>query len=153
LEELASSLGLGDRVEFLGFHEHTECYYNRAKVFVLTSSAEGLSLAMLEAMACGLPVVVPAVGDLGDVVQNGMTGYLIESADRAGFVAALGTLLGNEKLRDTFGDNARSTILRGYTVEDGARLWSEVLPALRPGRLSTLARGRADSAQAAATHH
>jgi glycosyltransferase involved in cell wall biosynthesis len=152
LEDLAGSLGLGDRVKFLGFHEHTECYYNRAKVFVLTSSAEGLSFAMLEAMACGLPVVVPAVGDLGDVVQNGVTGYLIEGADRDGFVAALGTLLDDEKLRDTIGNNARSTILHGYTVEDGARLWSEVLPALQPDRLSTLARGRADSAQATATH-
>jgi len=152
LEELAGSLGLGECVEFLGFHEHTECYYNRAKVFVLTSSAEGLSLAMLEAMACGLPVVVPAVGDLGDVVQNGVTGYLIEGADRDRFVAALGTLLDNEKLRDTCGDNARSTILNGYTVEDGARLWSEVLPALQPDQLSTPARGRADSARATAIH-
>jgi glycosyltransferase involved in cell wall biosynthesis len=153
LEELARSLGLGDRVEFLGFHEHTECYYNRAKVFVLTSSAEGLSLAMLEAMACGVPVVVPAVGDLGDVVENGVTGYLIEGADRGGFVAALGTLLDDERRRDTIGDNARSTILRGYTVEDGARLWSEVLPALQPHRPSTIARGPADSRPAAATHH
>ena len=82
LEDLAISLGVGEHVEFLGFHEDTEHYYNRAKVFVLTSSAEGLSLAMLEAMACGLPAVVPAVGDLGDVVYNGVTGYLIGDNDR-----------------------------------------------------------------------
>lgn len=51
-----------------------------------------------------------------------MTGHLIEDGGRDG------------------------TILRGYTVEDGARLWSEVWPALQPDPLSTIAQGRADSA-------
>jgi glycosyltransferase involved in cell wall biosynthesis len=132
LQALAIGLGLGDHVEFLGFHENTEHYYNRAKVFVLTSSAEGLSLAMLEAMACGLPAVVPAVGDLGDVVHNGVTGYLIDDNDRGGFVAALGQLLDDDTLRRSMGDNARSTILNGYTVEDGARLWRGVIQDLLP---------------------
>ncbi len=133
LEELAVSLALGEHVDFLGFHEDTERYYNRAKVFVLTSSAEGLSLAMLEAMACGLPVVVPAVGDLGDVVHDGVTGYLIGDNDPGRFVAALGKLLDDDTLRRTIGDNARSTILRGYTVEDGTRLWRDVLRDVIPG--------------------
>jgi glycosyltransferase involved in cell wall biosynthesis len=132
LERLAESLGLGAHVEFLGFHEDTERYYNRAKVFVLTSSAEGLSFAMLEAMACGLPAVVPAVGDLGDVIQNGVTGYLVEGGDPDVFVAALSKLLDQEELRRTLGDNARSTILDGYTVEDGARCWRAVLRSAIP---------------------
>jgi glycosyltransferase involved in cell wall biosynthesis len=172
LEDLAIRLGLADHVEFLGFHEDTEHYYNRAKVFVLTSSAEGLSLAMLEAMACGLPVVVPAVGDLGDVVQNGVTGYLIEDDDRGSFVSAIGKLLDDEKLRLTIGDTTRSTILHGYTVEDGARLWREVFhnvipgfdagcgptdahasPAFQPPLIASIPHGRADSQRATATHH
>jgi glycosyltransferase involved in cell wall biosynthesis len=127
LERLANSLEIGDHVDFLGFREDTERYYNRAKVFVLTSSAEGLSLAMLEAMSCGLPVVVPAVGDLGDVVRNGMTGYLIEQDDQEAFVATLSDLLQHEDLRRALGENARSTILGGYSVEDGARCWHAVL--------------------------
>jgi glycosyltransferase involved in cell wall biosynthesis len=171
LEDLAISLGLGEHVEFLGCHEDTERYYNRAKIFVLTSSAEGLSLAMLEAMACGLPVVVPAVGDLGDVVHNGVTGYLIGDNDRGRFVAALGQLLDDENLRRTIGDNARSTILHGYTVEDGTRLWRDIfqdlLPgldigpgpadiniasAVRPHLLATIPQGRPNASRATATH-
>jgi glycosyltransferase involved in cell wall biosynthesis len=132
LEQLAGSLGIGDRIDFLGFHEDTEQYYKRAKVFVLTSSAEGLSLAMLEAMACGLPVVVPAIGDLADVVRNGETGYLIEDDDQGAFVAALHHLLEHDALRCTLGNNARSTILHGYTVEDGARAWHAVLQSAVP---------------------
>lgn len=127
LERLADSLGIRDHVDFLGFHEDTERYYNRAKVFVLTSSAEGLSVAMMEAMSCGLPAVVAAVGDLSDVVRNGVTGYLIEGNDHAAFVAALSDLIEHEELRRTLGDNARSTILNGYTVEDGARGWHAAL--------------------------
>jgi glycosyltransferase involved in cell wall biosynthesis len=127
LERLADTLGIRDHVEFLGFHEDTERYYNRAKVFVLTSSAEGLSVAMMEAMCCGLPAVVPAVGDLGDVVRNGVTGYLIEGEDHAAFVAAVSDLVEHDGLRRTLGDTARSTILQGYTVEDGARGWDAAL--------------------------
>jgi L-malate glycosyltransferase len=127
LERLATGLGIGHHVDFLGFREDAERYYNRARVFVLTSSAEGLSLAMLEAMACGLPAVVPAVGDLGDVVRNGMTGYLIDPDNHDAFVVALSDLLEHEELRRTLGDNARSTILDGYSVEDGARCWHAVL--------------------------
>jgi glycosyltransferase involved in cell wall biosynthesis len=127
LERMADSLGLRNHVEFLGFHEDTERYYNRAKVFVLTSAAEGLSVAMMEAMCCGLPAVVPAVGDLGDVVRNGETGYLIEENDHAAFVAAVSDLIEHDELRRTLGDNARSTILNGYTVEDGARGWHAAL--------------------------
>ena len=172
LEDLAISLGVSEHVDFLGFHEDTEHYYNRAKVFVLTSSAEGLSLAMMEAMACGLPAVVPAVGDLGDVVDDGVTGYLIGGDNRGRFVAAIGKLLDDETLRRTIGDNARSTILHGYTVEDGARLWrdvfQDVIPcldigarpvdiksasALRPHLVSTIPPGRADASRATATHH
>lgn len=127
LERLADSLGIGDQVDFLGFHPDTERYYNRAKVFVLTSSAEGLSVAMMEAMSCGLPAVVPAVGDHADVVRNGVTGYLIEGDDQAAFVAAISDLIEHEELRRTLGENARSTILHGYTVEDGARGWHAAL--------------------------
>jgi glycosyltransferase involved in cell wall biosynthesis len=127
LERLADSLGIRDHVDFLGFHEDTERFYNRARVFVLTSAAEGLSVAMMEAMCCGLPAVVPAVGDLGDVVRNGVTGYLIEGHDQAAFVAALSDLIEHEELRRTLGANARSTILDGYTVEDGARGWHAAL--------------------------
>lgn len=127
LARLAGSLGIADRVDFVGFHEDTEAYYNRAKVFVLTSSAEGLSLAMMEAMACGLPVVVPAVGDLADVVRPGETGYLVDDDDREAFVAAIQRLLEDDQLRRALGWNARSTILRGYTVEDGSRLWRAAL--------------------------
>jgi glycosyltransferase involved in cell wall biosynthesis len=128
LEQLADRLGVGGEVEWLGFQEDTERYYRRARVFVLTSTTEGLSLAMLEAMACGLPAVAPAVGDLADVVQNGVTGYLVPSQDQEAFVTALSDLLDDEERLHQLGDNARSAVLGGYSLEDGARCWHTVVP-------------------------
>lgn len=133
LEQLAHTLGVGDCVDFLGFREETERFYTRSRVFVLTSTAEGLSLAMLEAMACGVPVVVPAVGDLADVVQEGVTGHLVDAGDREAFVARLSDLLEHDDRRRRLGDNARSMILRGYTVADGARSWRAILDHLQSG--------------------
>ena len=127
LERLAEHLGIRERVDFLGFHEDVEAYYRRAKILVLTSSAEGLSLAMLEAMACGLPAVVPAVGDLADVVHDGITGYLVRDGDASGYVTTLSHLLEHDALRRTLGQNARRTVLEGYTIEDGTRLWHAAL--------------------------
>ena len=127
LERMADDLEIRKNVEFLGFHEDTERYYNRAKVFVLTSTAEGLSVAMMEAMCCGVPAVVPAVGDLGDVVHTGVTGYLLDPDDHSAFVRAVSALMEDEDVRRRLGANARSTILDGYTVGDGARGWRTAL--------------------------
>ena len=140
LERLADRLGIADRLDFLGFHEDTERYYTRSRIFVLTSSAEGLSLAMLEAMACGVPPVVPAVGDLADVVTNGVTGYLVEEHDPDAFVTTLSELLEHEPRRLELGQNARAAILRGYTVEDGTRGWHAVLDRMLPGATWSLLR-------------
>jgi glycosyltransferase involved in cell wall biosynthesis len=82
LEAQARDLGLDDAVAFPGFDRNVVGWLRRARVFVLTSESEGLALALMEAMAAGLPVVVPAVGDLGDLVQEGVNGLL-----RGGIVA------------------------------------------------------------------
>ena len=67
------------------------------------------------------------VGDHADVVRNGITGYLIEGNDQAAFVSALSNLIEHDQLRRTLGENARSAILHGYTIEDGARGWHTAL--------------------------
>jgi L-malate glycosyltransferase len=130
LEDLAGRLGLAEHVDFLGHRDETERYYNQAKVFVLTSRTEALSLAMIEAMACGLPAVVPAVGDLSDLVRDGVTGYLIQPPMVEGFVQALGYLLEREDVRCQMGHAAQNAVLDGYTVEAGADYWHARLQSL-----------------------
>jgi L-malate glycosyltransferase len=77
LESLTSELGLTN-VRFAGFQPDVTAWLRRARVFVLTSRSEGVALSLMEAMTCGLPAVVPRVGDLADLVVDGVNGFAVE---------------------------------------------------------------------------
>jgi len=100
LETRAASLGLGPRVRFAGKRADVSDWLRRARVFVLTSASESLPLSAMEAMTCGLPVVAPDVGDLADLVTDGMNGCLVRDAQPESFAAAmLGLLCDEDSLR------------------------------------------------------
>jgi len=77
LETLRETLGLRDRVRVLGYHEQVAGFLAAADFFVLSSISEGVSIALLEAMASGLPAVATDVGGNREVVVSGVTGYLV----------------------------------------------------------------------------
>lgn len=79
LERLSSSLGINTTVVFAGAQQKIREYYWAADVFTLASRDEGLSNALLEAMACGLPVVSSNVGGTPDVVEEAKNGFLYEA--------------------------------------------------------------------------
>ncbi|RPJ25371.1 MAG: glycosyltransferase family 1 protein [Planctomycetaceae bacterium] len=100
------SLGLKDEVQFVGSvgGDQLVHYYNCADCLVLPSLYEGFGLPVLEAMACGKPVVVSNVSSLPEIVSD--AGLLVEPEDIEGFAAAIGRLLGNPELRDELGKKA-----------------------------------------------
>jgi len=79
LQELTSSLGLSRNVRFLGLRNDVISILKTSDVFFLPSRSEGLSNALLEAMACRLPCVVTEVGGNAEVVDNGRSGFLVPS--------------------------------------------------------------------------
>lgn len=89
LESLARELGVASRVRFLGNVDHVERLAPLADIAVLPSLREGLSNAMLECMACGLPMVASRVGGNPDFVIEGRTGWLHDAADGAGLARQL----------------------------------------------------------------
>jgi glycosyltransferase involved in cell wall biosynthesis len=100
LADLSQRLGLGSHIDFVpaGGAEYVCSMLNQSKIFVMTSQREGLPMAMIEAMSCGLPVVIFDDADIGDVVRNGENGFLIRPGDLDGFAEALSGLLMNPDL-------------------------------------------------------
>jgi glycosyltransferase involved in cell wall biosynthesis len=97
LEELARTLGIGERVRFLGAmpQEQLAEYYGAADALVLASSREGWPNVLLEAMACGTPVVSTRVGGTPEVVAAPEAGVLISERSARGIVEALQQLFRN----------------------------------------------------------
>lgn len=96
--------------------------YRRARVFVLASDEEGLGLAILEAMASGLPVVSTRCGGPETSVVNGETGWLVERGDAEGMARAIHRLLTNELELQRFGRAARARAVSHFSLDAaGAR--------------------------------
>ena len=105
---LSQSLGIADRVRFLGTRDALPELLAPATVFAMASREESFGLSALEAMACGTPVVATRVGGVSEVVIHGESGLLVEPDDRAGFVAALRRLLREPDTARTMGATARA---------------------------------------------
>jgi glycosyltransferase involved in cell wall biosynthesis len=104
---LASELGLDGTVTFTGFREDALRIAAAFDLFVLSSLYEGLSIALVEAMALSRPVVVTRVGGLPEVVEDGRQGILVEPADPQALAAGIVTLLGDPDRREEMGRAGR----------------------------------------------
>ncbi len=114
LEDFSQRLGLRDQVIFTGFREDAVRLLQMADVFVLSSFSEGTSLALLEAMAAGLPSVVTAVGGNPEVVEDGKTGLVVPSGDAVKLAAALSLLAERKDVVQQMGQAARRRFERYF---------------------------------------
>src|SRR5262245_51171443 len=95
LKRLASDLGIADAVYFAGFvtREQMPEMYRNADIFVLPSQNEGMSIALLEALSTGLPVIVTDTGGTEELVREGENGLIVQWADVESLTSALQTLV------------------------------------------------------------
>jgi L-malate glycosyltransferase len=132
LRDLVHELDLGENVEFLGFRTDLEILFTDAKLFVLASAYEGLSVAMLEAMASGLPAVVTCVGELAEFVRDGETGRLFTPGDLDALAAIVAALLDDEVLRASIGAAAAADVRSRVGVDVVARDYRALLTSASP---------------------
>ncbi len=117
LECMAKALGIAASVEFTGLQSDIPAQLHRGSLAVLPSRWEGMPNALLEAMACGLPCVATRVSGSEDIIQHGANGLLVESEDYRDMAQALLTLLHDPLLVQKYGQAARKTIERHYSLE------------------------------------
>ncbi len=112
----AQALGLGDAVRFLGNRSDIHQILPALDAAVLASRSEGMSNAILEAMACGLPLVATAVGGNLQLVRDGETGFLVPSGDAAAMGDAMHRLVREPLLRASLGNAGRRRIESEFSL-------------------------------------
>ena len=114
----ALAAGLGDGVTFAGWVRGDEklALLQQAALLVLPSYAEGVPIAVLEAMAAGLPVVTTPVGGIPDLIAEGRNGLLVQPGDVPSLASAITRLLDDPALRSAMGDLNRQQVVAEYDV-------------------------------------
>lgn len=117
----AERLGIASRVRFLGDRADVDEILAALDVFVLPSRTEGMSNALLEAMAMALPVVATAVGGTPEVIADGRSGLLVPADDPAAMAAAVGRVLADPARSNALGESARAVVEERYGARSMVR--------------------------------
>jgi len=116
LISLSRELGIEKQTRFLGARNDVRNLLQAADVFALTSLSEGLSIALIEASACGLPIVATNVGGNPEIVEAPHGGVLVEPTQPEKLAEALAALLQDGPRRDANGRHLREQALRKYSL-------------------------------------
>lgn len=131
LKVAAGRLGLDGNVEFKGYVKPIKDVLCKARIFVLTSESEGLPMAVVEAMACGLPVVTSNINDIPDIVEHNVNGFLVDPSDAPAFARYIKTLLEDDVKMKQMGANARGKIKKlcgeEYSYDAVKKKWLNIL--------------------------
>lgn len=116
----ARELSIEEVVRFVGRRpsEEMPLWYSAADVFVLPSLREGTPLSLLEALSCGVPVIVSRAGGMPEVVEDGKNGLLVDIGDPVGLGEKIDLLIGDSDLRQRFKEAARDTVLRRGGIQE-----------------------------------
>lgn len=124
LKTKAKTLGIEEKVRFLGLRQDVPKLLAIMDVFAMPSLSEGLSIALLEAMAAGKPVVVTRVGGNPELVVEGQTGYLVPAGQAPPLAEAMLSLLRDQTQAKAFGVRAQHIVEERFTLDLMANQYS-----------------------------
>ena len=127
LEQLAADLSLTDAVRFVGSRNDIPALLSACDVVALTSHNEASPVSILEALACGKPVVASNVGSVRETVVDGETGRLFPAGDRAAFVGATVDLLNSPEELQRMGAEGRRRVEARWSLEAMVRGYEELI--------------------------
>lgn len=121
LEDYAEHLGIGNRLIFKGYLENAKQYLAAFDIFCLPSRSEALPYALLEAGLAARPVIATKVGGIPEIIENGLSGALVEPNDSETLFSTLILFSGDPELRKRLGSALKETIEKKFSLEKMAR--------------------------------
>jgi glycosyltransferase involved in cell wall biosynthesis len=126
LEQAVAHAGIGNHVKFLGWIDDIPSLLSRWDVFAMPSLEEGFPIAALEAMAAGLPVVATSVGGLPELVDDGMTGWLVPPCNAEALASRLRLLLSNPHQRLEMGAAGQARVREHFSLAQMTQSFSNL---------------------------
>jgi len=121
LESAAARLQISDRIRFAGRLDSVEAAYAQMDIYALSSRREGTPIALLEAMASRLPIVATRVGAIPDVIEEGVSGLLVNAGDIEGLSKAIIRLAQDAMLAAQLGEAAYARVIEEFSAEQMTR--------------------------------
>jgi len=133
VEKIIKAKDLEANVKLTGWipHEDVPRYLNELKLLVFPSFTEGLPNALLEAMACGTPVLATRVGAIPDVIKDGETGFLLKSNDPEHIADRIVELLSKPELLEKVSVNAYNYVRENFSYEKTLEAWRKIFEQLK----------------------
>ncbi|GEM_PF-936978 len=126
MKGLTADLGISDKVLFLDYTANPAVFYRMADIFVLPSRQEGMPNAVIEAMACGLPVIGTRISGTEDLVIDGINGKLVRAGDVKQLQQAMKELIVSRDLRVQMGRKSLEMVRSEYNINTVARKYRDV---------------------------
>lgn len=130
LEQMISEHGLSSQIQIMGWRQDVASLLSALDIFVLPSRWEGMPLAILEAMASSLPVIVSNISGNHDLVSHGIDGLLFDSDNDIQLSERIIYLLNSPDIRSGLGENARKKVIEHYQLADRVDCMAELYQSL-----------------------
>ena len=129
LEALSTEMGLMEQVQFVGYKSQAEVrqYLQETDVFVLPSFAEGVPVVLMEALMSGVPVVATQIAGVSELVEDGVSGFLVSPSDRQALCDRIQTLLLDGRLRQQFGEQGVAKVSEQFDATKESRKLADLI--------------------------
>ncbi len=128
--DLINKLDLKNNISVCGYIPDAELnsFFNKGRVFVLTSETEGFPRTIVQAALCGLPVVTSNVGDIIDVIDDQLNGFIVNDyRNIQEYASKIDYLLNDSTLYDKFSINLNKKIKENFAIENAGQIWQDIL--------------------------
>jgi L-malate glycosyltransferase len=126
LHQMVFNNGLDDIFELTGHLDDMSSFYQGLDLYINTSIHEGIPMSVLEAMSYGLPIIAPDVGGFSEIIEDGITGYLVKSRIPEDFSNKCLLLFNDDEFRAKMAHSAREKVINSFSVDSMAEKYHDL---------------------------